>query len=601
MQTMQTRPKRSEVKIEDTWALETIYPTNEAWEADFQRVSAMQPGLAEHQGHMGDSARSLLEALKRRDEGGEILGRLFVYAYMRLHQDSTDNTYQAMADRVTTLANDINTATAYQTPEILAIPQERLDAFLREEPGLQVYRHMLDEITRERPHILSAEMEALLAQAAEVGNAPERVYEMFSTADLKLPSVRDAEGNDVQLTQGNFVSHFLEGRDRDVRRNAFEAMFGAYQSYRNTMAALLGAQVKRNIFFARARKYDSSLHAALDPSNIPVSVYDNLIATVNNNLPVLHRYLRLRKKLLGLDDLHMYDLYVPMVPEVEYKVSYAEAQQQVAQALAPLGEAYVAVVQQGLSSRWVDVYENEGKRSGAYSWGSFGTNPFMLLNYQNTMDSMFTLAHEMGHSMHSYFTWQTQPYPYSSYTLFVAEVASTLNEALLTHSLLQTTTDKALRMYIINHALETFRTTLYRQTLFAEFERDMHAQAEAGEALTPEALNGIFKRINDTYYGPVVNVDELIANEWARIPHFYSSFYVYQYATGISASSALAHQILTEGQPAVDRYLRFLRSGSSDYSINLLRDAGVDLSSPAPIQEALDTFGRYLDDLEALL
>ncbi|MGE5334529.1 MAG: oligoendopeptidase F [Nitrososphaerota archaeon] len=598
---MQTRPKRSDVKTGDTWELETIYPSNEAWEADFARVSAMQLGLGEMQGHLGDSAQNLLEAFVRRDAAGDILGRLFVYAYMRLHQDSTNNTYQAMADRVTTLANDINTATAYQTPEILAIPQERLDAFLQEEPRLQAYRHALDEITRERPHILSAEIEGLLAQAAEIGNAPERIYEMFSTADLKLPSVRDAEGNEVQLTQGNFVSHFLEGRDRSVRRNAFDAMFGAYQSYRNTMAALLGAQVKRNIFFARARHYDSSLHAALDPSNIPVSVYDNLITTVNNNLPVLHRYLRLRKKLLGLDDLHMYDLYVPMVPEIEYSVSFQEAQRQVAEALAPLGQEYVSVVQRGFASRWIDVYENEGKRSGAYSWGSFGTNPFMLLNYQDTMDSMFTLAHEMGHSMHSYFTWQTQPYHYSSYTLFVAEVASTLNEALLTHHLLRTTTDRALRMYIINHALETFRTTLYRQTLFAEFERDMHGQAEEGESLTPELLGTIFKRLNDTYYGPVVTVDDLIANEWARIPHFYSSFYVYQYATGISASSALAHQILTEGQPAVDRYLRFLRSGASDYSINLLRDAGVDLSTPAPVQEALNSFGRYLDDLEALL
>ncbi|HEX6540307.1 MAG TPA: oligoendopeptidase F [Ktedonobacterales bacterium] len=598
---MQTLPKRSDVKIEDTWELETIYPTNEAWEADFSRVSAMQPGLSELQGHLGESAQTLLEALKRRDAAGEILGRLFVYAYMRLHQDSTDNTYQAMADRVTTLANDINTATAHQTPEILAIPQERLEALLQEEPGLQVYRHAIEEITRERPHILSAEMEGLLAQAAEVGNAPERIYEMFSTADLKLPSVRDAEGNDVQLTQGNFVAHFLESRDRDVRRNAFEAMFTTYQSYRNTMAATLSAQVKRNIFFARARHYASALEASLEPHNIPVSVYDNLITTVNNNLPVLHRYLRLRKKLLGLSDLHMYDLYVPMVPEIEYKVTYQEAQQRIAEALAPLGDDYVSVVQRGFASRWIDVYENEGKRSGAYSWGSYGTNPFMLLNYQDTMDSMFTLAHEMGHSMHSHFTWQTQPYPYSSYTLFVAEVASTLNEALLTHALLQTTTDRALRMYIINHALETFRTTLYRQTLFAEFERDMHAKAEAGEALTPEALGGIFKRLNDTYYGPVVTVDDVIANEWGRIPHFYSSFYVYQYATGISASSALAHQILTEGQPAVDRYLRFLRSGSSDYSINLLRDAGVDLSTPAPVQEALDTFSHYLDDLEALL
>lgn len=598
---MQTRPKRSEVNIEDTWELETIYPTNETWEADFAKVSAMQPGLLELQGHLGDSAQRLLEALTRRDAAGDILGRLFVYAYMRLHQDSTDNTYQAMADRVTTLANDINTATAYQTPEILAIPQERLDALLMEEPRLQVYRHSLDEITRERPHILTAEMEALMAQAAELGNAPERIYEMFSTADLKLPSVRDADGNEVQLTQGNFVSHFLEGRDRDVRRTAFEAMFGTYESYRNTMAAMLGAQVKRNMFFARARHYDSSLHAALEPHNIPVSVYDNLISTVNSNLPVLHRYLTLRKKLLGLDDLHMYDLYVPMVPEVEYKVSFAEAQQQIAQALAPMGEEYVSVVRRGFSSRWIDVYENEGKRSGAYSWGSHGTNPFVLLNFHDTMDGMFTLAHEMGHSMHSYFTWQTQPYPYSSYTLFVAEVASTLNEALLTHSLLQTTTDRSLRMYVINHALETFRTTLYRQTLFAEFERDMHAQAEAGEALTPESLGAIFKRLNDTYYGPMVQVDDLIANEWARIPHFYSSFYVYQYATGISASSALASQILAEGQPAVDRYLRFLQAGSSDYSINLLRDAGVDLSTPAPVQEALNSFGRYLDDLEALL
>ena len=378
-------------------------------------------------------------------------------------------------------------------------------------------------------------------------------------------------------------------------------MFGAYQSYRNTIATMLGAQVKRNIFFARARRYDSSLQAALEPHNIPVSVYENLISTVNGNLPVLHRYLRLRKKLLGLDDLHMYDLYVPMVPDIDFKVTYPEAQRQIAQAFAPLGADYVSVVERSFSSRWVDVYENEGKRSGAYSWGSYGGNPFMLLNFHETMDGMFTLAHEMGHSMHSYFTWQTQPYPYSSYTLFVAEVASTLNEALLTHSLLQTTTDPALRMYIINHALETFRTTLYRQTLFAEFEHDIHAQAEAGEALTPESLGATFKRLNDTYYGPVVTVDELIANEWARIPHFYSSFYVYQYATGISASSALAHQILTEGQPAVDRYLRFLRSGSSAYSIDLLRDAGVDLSSPAPIQQALDSFGRYLDDLEALL
>jgi oligoendopeptidase F len=598
---MKTLPKRSEVATEHTWNLESIYPTNAAWEADFSRVSGLLPGIRELQGHVGDSAAILYDALTRRDTAGEILGRLFVYAHMRLHEDSTNSTYQALADRVTSLANDFNTAGAYLTPELLAIPPEQLEQFLANEPRLRVYRQALDEINRQRAHILPAEQEALLAQASELGNAPERIYEMFSNADLKLPKVHDDEGQEAQLTQGNYVAQFLESHQREVRREAFQAMLGTYEAYQNTLAATLASQVKRDIFFARARHYSSALESALDANNIPVSVYDNLITTVNSNLPVLHRYLTLRKRLLGLDELHMYDLYVPMVREVEYKVAFAEAQQRVAAALAPLGAEYVAALRGGFGARWIDVYENEGKRSGAYSWGSFGTQPFVLLNYQESMDSMFTLAHEMGHSMHSYFTWRNQPYPYSSYTLFVAEVASTLNEALLTHFLLRNTTDRALRMYVINHALETFRTTLYRQTLFAEFERDIHQRAEAGEALTPELLNSIFKRLNDTYYGPVVAVDDLISVEWARIPHFYSSFYVYQYATGISASAALAHQILTEGEPAVRRYLGFLSSGSSDYSINLLRDAGVDLSTPQPIQEALNTFGAYLDELERLL
>lgn len=598
---MKTLPKRAEVATEHTWNLETIYPTNDAWEADFARVAALLPGIRAYQGRLADAAASLLEALARRDAAGELLGRLFVYAHMRLHEDSAKSTYQALADRVTTLANDLNTSSAYMTPEILAIPAERIDHFLAEEPKLQVYRQALDEITRQRAHILPADQEALLAQAAELGNAPERIYEMFSNADLKLPTVHDEQGQEVRLTQGTYVPRFLESRDRAVRREAFEAMLGTYSAYRNTLAATLAAQVKRDIFFARARRYDSSLEAALDPSNIPVGVYTSLIETVDKNLPLLHRYLALRKRLLGLDELRMYDLYVPMVKDIEYTVEYARAQEQVAQALAPLGEQYVQALRGGFGARWIDIYENEGKRSGAYSWGSFGTQPFVLLNYQESMDSMFTLAHEMGHSMHSYFTWQHQPYPYSSYTLFVAEVASTLNEALLTHYLLENTTDRALRLYIINHALETFRTTLYRQTLFAEFEREAHQRAEAGEALTPELLDEVFKGLNDKYYGAVVTVDALIGVEWARIPHFYSSFYVYQYATGISASAALAHRILTEGEPAVQRYLRFLSSGSSDYSINLLREAGVDLSTPQPIQEALDTFARYLDELERLI
>jgi oligoendopeptidase F len=367
------------------------------------------------------------------------------------------------------------------------------------------------------------------------------------------------------------------------------------------MAATLATNIKRDIFYARARHYASAREAALSPHNIPVSVYDALVESVNRNVPALQRYLALRKRALGISDLHMYDLYVPIVPEVEYKVSYEQACETVARALAPLGEEYVRGLREGFTSRWIDVLENRGKRSGAYSGGAFGTRPFVLLNYQPSMDGMFTLAHEMGHSMHSYFTRRTQPYHYGDYTIFVAEVASTLNEALLTHYLLETTQERGLRLYILNHYLESFRTTLYRQTLFAEFERDIHAQAEAGEALTADSLSALYKQINDRYYGPTVDVDELISIEWARIPHFYYNFYVYQYATGISASAALAARIISEGQPAVERYLRFLRSGSSDYSINLLRDAGVDMSTPEPVQQALDTFARYVAEMEPLL
>jgi oligoendopeptidase F len=425
---------------------------------------------------------------------------------------------------------------------------------------------------------------------------------MLNYADMKLPIVHDEEGAEAPLTQGNYVPRFLESQKQEVRKEAFDAMLGAYQSYSNTLAATLSGQVKRDIFYARAHHYSSALESALDPNNIPVSVYDNLITTVGENLPKLHRYLALRKRLLGVEQLHMYDLYVPMVREVEYRVGYAEAQEQVARAVEPLGADYVEALRKGFASRWVDVYENEGKRSGAYSSGAYGTTPFVLLNYQESLDSMFTVAHEMGHSMHSYYTWKSQPFVYGNYTLFVAEVASTLNEALLTHYLLQEHAgDRNLRMYVINHALENFRATLYRQTLFAEFERDIHAQVEAGEALTADSLSASYKALNEKYYGAEVEVDDPISIEWARIPHFYYNFYVYQYATGISASAALASQILREGESAVQRYRRFLASGSSDYSINLLRDAGVDLSTPTPVQQALDTFAQYLDDLERLL
>jgi oligoendopeptidase F len=601
MTTASTLPKRSDVPREHTWDLESIYPTDADWERDFAHVTALLPEITQFQGRLGENSSVLLAALRARDAAAEVLSRLYVYAEMRQHEDSANSTYQALADRATTLANEFAAAAAYMTPELLAIPEDRLAAFLATEPDLALYRQAIDEILRERPHVLSAEMEALLAQAGEMGDAPQRIFGMLNDADLKFPLVHDERGQQVQLTQGSYVPRFLENRDRQVRREAFEAMLSTYRGYRNTLAASLAGQVKRNLFYARARRYQSALEAALFPHNIPVGVYDALVSTVNQNLPVLHRYLDLRKRVLGLDALHMYDLYVPMVAEVEYKVPFAQAQETVVRALAPLGEAYVSALRQGYSERWVDVYENAGKHSGAYSSGSYGTHPFILLNYQDSLDNMFTLAHELGHSMHSYFTWRTQPYVYGQYTIFVAEVASTLNEALLTSYLLQTTQDRALRLYIINHYLESFRTTLYRQTLFAEFERAIHARAEAGEALTPELLTTVYKGLNDKYYGPSVTVDELIGVEWARIPHFYYNFYVYQYATGISASAALAAQIIAEGQPAVQRYLRFLSSGSSDYSINLLRAAGVDMSSPVPVQQALDTFGRYLGEMERLL
>jgi oligoendopeptidase F len=593
-------PKRNELPKDYTWELEAIYSSDADWERDFGRVSDMLPALAAYAGRLGESAATLLEALRPRDAAAELLGRIIVYSHMRLHEDTANSAYQALADRASTLASQFGATTSFFAPEILAIPDERLDEYVASEPGLAVYRHALDEMVRERAHVLTPQLEALLAQAGEIADAPQRIYGMLNDADLKFPTIKDDQGRDVQLTHGNYVPLFMESRDRSVRQVAWQSLHGAYDKLRNTMAATMAANVKSDIFSARARRYGSALEAALSPHNIPTTVYDTLIETVHANLPALQRYLELRKRILGVDELHMYDLYVPLVADIDYKVTYEEARETVAKALAPLGDQYVSVVRDAFARRWIDVLENEGKRSGAYSWGAYGSHPFVLLNYQEKLNDMFTLAHEMGHAMHSHFTWSTQPFVYGDYTIFVAEVASTLNEALLTQYLLRTTQDGALRRYVINHYLEGFRGTLFRQTLFAEFEREIHARAEAGEALTPELLGQIYKRLNEQYYAPAVYVDDLAAIEWARIPHFYSSFYVYQYATGISASAALAEQILREGQPAVGRYLRFLSSGSSDYSIALLRNAGVDMSSPEPVQQAIDTFGRYVDEMERL-
>lgn len=597
---MQTAPKRSEVPQRYTWDLTTMYPTNDDWERDYQQVQTLLPGLDAFRGALGRSAGDLLNCLQLRDRIGNLVERLLVYARMRRDEDNTNNYYQGLSDRGMTLYTRAASATSFVVPEILSLPADTLQQFLAELPDLQVYQHYLNDLMRQKAHVRSPEVEELLAEAGEVGRAPNDVFSMLYDADLKFPEVTDEQGNRIELTKGRYL-RLIESRNRAVRTEAFRTFYATVEKHKNTLTATYSAQVKANSFFARSRRYGSAVEAALFPDNIPLAVYDNLVQTVGRNLDTLHKYMDLRKRILGVDELHMYDLYVPLVPEVKTEIEYDEACRTVLAAFHPLGEDYVANVRRGLESRWIDVFENEGKTGGAYSWGSYSSQPFVLLNYQSRLDDMFTLAHELGHSLHAHYTRRAQPYVYGHYTTFVAEVASTLNEVLLTDHLLQVTDDKATRMYVLNHYLESFRTTLFRQTMFAEFERESHARAEDGEALTPELLGQLHRGLNERYYGPSVVVDREIDLEWSRIPHFYMNFYVFQYATGLSAAVALAQGIREQGRPAVDRYLHFLSGGSSDYPINLLKAAGVDMASPEPIQRALDVFSRLVDEMAAMV
>ncbi|MGE5619714.1 MAG: oligoendopeptidase F [Sphingomonadaceae bacterium] len=596
---MEKPPKRQELPLPYTWNLEIVYPDESLWDADFQAVKERIPQLEQYRGTLADSASRLSNCLRLRDETYKLMEQLLVYAQMRKDEDNSNSHYQALSDRATMLATQLSSATAFIQPEILAIPEEKLQGFVASEPELALYRHHLEELLRRRPHTRSIEVEKLLAETMEVSRTPDNTFGMLTNADMRFPTIQDEQGRPIELSQARY-SQLRESPDRRVRKDAFEAIHRTFNSFRNTLAASLAGSVRSDIFYARSRNYPTALEAALDPNNIPTQVYHNLIRTVNGSLPLLHRYMALRKRLLGLEKLHHYDLYVPMVPDVRMEVSYEEATRMVRAGLTPLGKEYLAALEKALTSRWIDVYENEGKTSGAYSGGAYTTPPFILLNYQGTLTDVFTLAHELGHSMHSHFTRSTQPFVYGDYTIFLAEVASTLNETLLTEHLLKESSDPKLRAYLVNQQLERFRTTLFRQTMFAEFELQIHTLAEAGEALTPDQLTSLYRELNLRYYGPEVYPDEEISIEWGRIPHFYWAFYVYQYATGISAAVALAHQILTEGEPAVLRYLRFLRSGSSDYSIDLLKEAGVDMTSPEPVQRALDSFGRLLDQMEQL-
>lgn len=594
-----TLPKRGDIDQEFTWNLESIYSDNSQWEKDFELVGERLPGLEAYKNHLTDTPKILLGALKMQDELGIKLDQLVSYANMRKDEDNANSTYQALLDRSIGLWSQCATSAAFLTPEILTMSEETLAQFLEQEPGLQLYKQYIDQLRRERAHVRSTEVEEVLAQSMEMAQGPNAIYSMLSNADLKFPTIIDADGDEVELTKGRYVD-FLDSSNRRVRKDAFEAFYDTFAKYTNTIGATYASSVKKDIFYAQTHNYKSSLDAALSPENIPLEVYSTLIETVNRNLPVLHRYIKLRKKLLGLNDLQMYDLYTPLIPQAKKKIPYQESVENVLKALHILGDDYVAEVEKGIKSRWIDVYENVGKTSGAYSSGSYTSQPFILLNYTDNLDNMFTLAHELGHSLHSLFTNRTQPFIYAHYSIFVAEVASITNEALLTHHLLSQTTDKAVRTYLINSELEKFRGTLFRQTMFAEFELEAHKRAEAGQALTPDLLNELYFELNSRYYGPDILYDRRIAGEWMRIPHFYSAFYVYQYATGVSAATALSRQIIQEGAPAVDRYRHFLTTGASDYPTNLLIRAGVDMTTPRPVQLAIDYFSELLDEMERL-
>jgi oligoendopeptidase F len=594
-----TLPKRTEIPVEQTWNLESMYSDNSLWEKDYEWVGEHLPGLEAYKERLAESAKMLHGVLKMQDNVGMKLENVVVYSYMRQDEDTTNSFYQAYQDKGFSLYARFNSSVSFVKPEIIALPEEKLQQFYQDEPGLETYRHYIEELRREREHVRSAEVEELLAASGEMAQGPDSIYSMLSNADMKFPTVTDENGDEIELTKGRFVE-LLESPDRNVRKAAFEAFYDKLGSYANTIAASYASSVKGNVFYARARKYKNALEASLSPNNIPVEVYDNLVTTVNANLDKMHRYMALRKKLLGVSDLQMYDIYTPLIPSAKRKIGYQEACETVLKAFAPLGEDYVAEVERGIQSRWIDVYENVGKTSGAYSSGSYQSQPFILMNYQDNLDNMYTLAHELGHSLHTLYSNRNQPFVYAGYTLFVAEVASTTNENLLTHYLLQQPMDKDTRLYLINNELEKYRGTLFRQTLFAEFERETHARVESGEALTAEWLNEFYLGLNKRYYGDLMNYDERISKEWMRIPHFYRAFYVYQYSTGISAATALANAMIKEGAPAVARYREFLRSGSSQYSIDLMAKAGVNMLSPQPIQQAIDIFDYYLTEMERL-
>ena len=591
-------PQRSELREEYKWDLTDLYKSDQAWQEDFDKLRELASKLPDYKGRLGSSAAVLLEYTKLEEQAGLMLENLANYAQRKSDEDTRVPEYQAMTAKITSLWVDISAQCAFETPEIMAIPDDTLEQFYKDEPDLELYRRSFWNLRRRREHILSDPEERLLAQAGEMAQAPDNIYSMFNDADLTFADAVDSSGQAHPLSQGTFAS-CEESYDRVLRKSAFENLYAGYDAFKNTIAAILASQMRQLKFFAQARRYPSSLDMALDGTNVPVQVYTNLIDTVNGNLDKMHRYVRLRKKLLNLPELHMYDVYAPLIKKEKRHISFEEAKETVASALAIMGDKYISILRQGYEGRWIDVYENVGKRSGAYSAGA-RVHPYVLLNYNGTLDSVFTLAHEMGHAIHSYLSTENQPIPYSDYVIFVAEVASTVNETLLMYYLLDNTTDKHQRAELINHFLEQFKGTLYRQTMFAQFELQLGRRCEAGESLTAQDMCTMYRKLNQDYFGPDMVLDQQIDLEWARIPHFYYDYYVFQYATGFSAAIALANRIRSQGASAVADYLGFLSGGCSKDPIDLLKGAGVDMTTPAPIQSALDLFDDLIGQMESL-
>lgn len=593
-------PSREEVPEHLTWDLATIFASDAAWEEEYKALQEAIPQIKEFQQTLGQSAEQLYNAFKLQDELSERLGKLYTYAHMRYDEDTTNSFYQGLNQQAEVLLTMASSYMSFIVPEILQIEEEKIQSFLESYEPLQLYEKTLSEIARQRKHILSEKEEKILSEVSEPLQTASNTFGMLNNADLTFTTIKDEDGNDVELTHGRYI-RFMESQDRSVRKAAFEAMYGTYDKYKNTFASTLNGAVKKDNFYAKVRNYESARQKALDANNIPETVYDQLVEAINERLPLLHEYTSLRKELLGVDELHMYDLYTPLIKDVKMKKEYEEAKADVLNSLAPLGEEYVNIVKEGFSNRWIDVMENRGKRSGAYSSGSYGTNPFILLNWQNNVNDVYTLTHELGHSVHSYYTRKNQPYRYGNYSIFVAEVASTCNEALLSEYYLNHLEDEKERLYILNHFLEGFRATVFRQTMFAEFEHDIHVRAQQGEPLTAESLTEIYYALNKKYFGDDIVIDDEIGLEWARIPHFYYNYYVYQYATGYAAATSLAKQILDEGMPAVDRYKSFLKAGSSDFPIEVLKKAGVDMTEKEPILNALNVFEEKLKEFKSLM